>query len=87
MVHRAYGLTKEATTTFFLRLGVFHTQIQMSRQLKTGNKVHDLRQEIAALKRERAEANHERDVLLRNLKIRWANFKLEEAMSKLRRLI
>ena len=59
----------------------------MSRQYKTGNKIHDLRQEIAALRRERAEANNEPDILLRNLKIRWANFKLDEAMSKLRRLI
>ena len=59
----------------------------MSRQYKTGNKIHDLRQEITALRSEREEAKKQPDVLLRNLKIGWANFKLDEAICKLRRLV
>ena len=59
----------------------------MSCQFYTNNKAQDLRTEISALKRELREANKEPDILLRNLKIRWANFKLEEAIAKLRRII
>ena len=59
----------------------------MSCQFYTNNKAQDLRTEITALKRELREANNEPDILLRNLKIRWANFKLEEAIAKLRRMI
>ena len=62
-------------------------EIKMSCQLYTKNKTQDVRREIAALRQELREAMHERDALLRNLKIRWANFKLDEAISKLRRMI
>ena len=66
---------------------IFRVVFAMSCQFYTNNKIQDLRKQIAALKRELREADNEPDIVLRNLKIRWANFKLEEAIAKLRRMI
>ena len=67
--------------------GSSKSKIEMACQLYTNNRIQDLRREIAALKIELREARNESDVLLRNLKVRWANFKLDEAIAKLRRII
>ena len=72
---------RENFELFFLK------EIKMSCQLYTKNKTQDVRREIAALRQELREARHEQDALLRDLKIRWANFKLDEAIAKLRRMI
>ena len=50
----------------------FRVVFAMSCQFYTNNKTQDLRTEIEALKRELRGANTEQDIVLCNLKIRWA---------------
>ena len=73
--------TITATYTFFLASGVFHTQLQMSRQEL--DKIKLLRREIDRLLQELRDAQYESYEPMRRVKIRWATIKLAEARRKL----